>query len=357
LLKRRCPKCHAEARFTGPQHLSPATTCLTTREGVATVFLAVDHCAADCVGIHAARPGTRFEALEPLRQGIREHLGGYSADIARGLALRHDHGSQFMSDHFQDELRFLGITSSPAFVREPEGNGCVERFIRTLKEQLLWVRTFETVEELRLALLEFKERYNREWLIERHRYATPQQARQRLLACPVVAAWGVDLARGVASIVQTAQRLNGVGVVMQPTKSASGRRGIALDQDTVAVLKAHRARQNELRLALGAARQENGLVFSGPLGEPMNPNRLSHAFHDLAHKAGSPGLRLHDLRHGHAAGLIEAGVHAKVVQERLGHASAAFTMQVYGHVAAGLQADAAQRFAGLMADRAGSARG
>jgi len=93
-----------------------------------------------------------------------------------------------MSDHFQDELRFLGIASSPAFVREPEGNGCVERFIRTLKEQLLWVRTFETVEELRLALLAFKERYNREWLVERHRYATPEQARRQLLACPVVAA-------------------------------------------------------------------------------------------------------------------------------------------------------------------------
>jgi len=93
-----------------------------------------------------------------------------------------------MSDHFQDELRFLGIASSPAFVREPEGNGCVERFIRTLKEQLLRVRTFETVEELRLALLAFKERYNREWLVERHRYATPEQARRQLLACPVVAA-------------------------------------------------------------------------------------------------------------------------------------------------------------------------
>jgi transposase InsO family protein len=165
-----------------------ATTCLTTREGTATVFLAVDHCVADCVGIHAARPGTRFEALEPLRQGVREHLGGYSAGVARGLALRHDHGSQFMSDHFQDELRFLGIASSPAFVREPEGNGCVERFIRTLKEQLLWVRSFETVEELRLALLEFKERYNGEWLVERHRYSTPRQTRQRLLACQLVAA-------------------------------------------------------------------------------------------------------------------------------------------------------------------------
>jgi hypothetical protein len=57
-----------------------------------------------------------------------------------------------MSEAFQTELRFLGMTSSPAFVRAPEGNGVAERFIRTLNEQLLWVRTFQTVEELRLAL-------------------------------------------------------------------------------------------------------------------------------------------------------------------------------------------------------------
>ena len=165
-----------------------ATTYLTTREGTATVFVAVDHCTAECIGIHAARPGTRFEALEPLRQGVREYLGGYGAGVAAGLVLRHDHGSQYLSDHFQDEIRFLGIASSPAFVGEPEGNGCAERFIRTLKEQLLWVQTFATVEELRLAVLAFKERYNREWLIERHHYATPRQTRQKLLACPGVAA-------------------------------------------------------------------------------------------------------------------------------------------------------------------------
>jgi len=72
-----------------------------------------------------------------------------------------------------------GSESSPAFVREPEGNGVAERFIRTLKEQLLWVCTFETVEELRLALLEFKERYNHEWLCERHQHQTPATGRAR----------------------------------------------------------------------------------------------------------------------------------------------------------------------------------
>ena len=85
--------------------------------------------------------------------------------------------SQYVSHHFQGEIRFLGVESSPAFVREPEGNGCAERFIRTLKENLLWVRRFATVEELRLALQAFKETSDRAWIIERHGYRTPAQVR------------------------------------------------------------------------------------------------------------------------------------------------------------------------------------
>ncbi len=153
-----------------------ATAC-PTGEGTATIFLAVDHFTAECVGIHAARRGTRFEALEPLRQAVREHFGSYRAELATGLALRHDHGSPFMSDLFQTELRFLGIESSPAFVREPEGNGCAERFIRTLKEQLLWIEPFATIDKLRVALLAFKDRYNREWLVERHGHRSPAAVR------------------------------------------------------------------------------------------------------------------------------------------------------------------------------------
>ena len=107
-------------------------TTTWTGEGQAAVFIALDHCSADCVGIHAALRATRFEALEPIRQGVRRCFGGFAEDIAHGLAVRHDHGSQYMADDFQRELRFLGIESSPAFVRAPEGNGCAERFIRTL---------------------------------------------------------------------------------------------------------------------------------------------------------------------------------------------------------------------------------
>src|SRR5687768_1897907 len=65
-------------------------TAAWTAEGTATVFIAVDHFTAECVGIHAAKRGTRFEALKPLRQGIREHFDGYRQNVATGLALRHD---------------------------------------------------------------------------------------------------------------------------------------------------------------------------------------------------------------------------------------------------------------------------
>jgi transposase InsO family protein len=163
-------------------------TTTWTGEGQAAVFVAVDHCSAECVGLHAARHANRFEALEPLRQGVRRCFGGFARGIAAGLAVRHDHGSQYMSDAFQKELSFLAIESSPAFVRAPEGNGCAERFIRTLKENLLWVRTFDTVEDLRQALLEFREIYNATWLIERHGFRPPSAVRQDQLSSAALAA-------------------------------------------------------------------------------------------------------------------------------------------------------------------------
>ncbi len=147
-------------------------TTTTTGEGQAAVFV----------------QATRFQALEPIRQGVRQRFGGFAKALARGLAVRHDHGSQYMSHQFQKEIAFLGIESSPAFVRAPEGNGCAERFIRTLKENLLWVRTFDTTEELRQALLAFRETYNTTWLIERHGFLTPAQFREKQLQTAAIAA-------------------------------------------------------------------------------------------------------------------------------------------------------------------------
>ncbi len=154
-----------------------ATATYTSCHGNVTVFAAVDHFTGECVGIHAAIIGNRFEALEPLRQGIKQYVGPYGKGIASSILLRHDHGSQYMSKHFQKEIKFLGMTSSPSFVRAPEGNGVIERFFRTLKEQLLWVKHFETVDQLLEALHEFKQRYNEHWIMQRHKYRTPKQVR------------------------------------------------------------------------------------------------------------------------------------------------------------------------------------
>jgi transposase InsO family protein len=133
------------------------------------------------VGVHAVKRATRFEALEPIRQGVRERFGAFSGGSAAGLRLRHDHGSVYMCDDFQNEIKFVGIEPSPAFVRQPEGNGCIERFFRALKEQLLWVRRFSDLDELRVALIEFRHRYNHHWIIERLNYRTPAQAREDFL--------------------------------------------------------------------------------------------------------------------------------------------------------------------------------
>src|SRR5512133_1242207 len=98
------------------------TQSVTLTEGVAHVFVAVDHCNSECVGIHADKSANRFQALEPVRQGVRRHFGAIGKNMATGLMLRHDHGPNYMSDDFQSEIAFLGIEASPSFVRQPEGN-------------------------------------------------------------------------------------------------------------------------------------------------------------------------------------------------------------------------------------------
>jgi len=147
----------------------------------ATIFGIYDHCTCELLGIHSALKADRFEAIVPLHQACRASFGGVGKAIAAGLKLRHDNGSQFISRAFQAELRFLGMDSSPSFVRAPEGNGCIERFWRTLKEQLLWIHTFANIEDLNQALQQFRDLYNHQWLIERHNHRPPALVRQNLL--------------------------------------------------------------------------------------------------------------------------------------------------------------------------------
>lgn len=154
-----------------------ATTFTTVRDGNCWIFATVDHFNSEVLGINVSKSGKRFEAIESLRQGVSRCFCRYDGDAARGLKLRFDHGSQYMSRDFQGELKYLGIEPSPTFVGEPQGNGVVERFFKTLKEQCLWVHRFETVEEAAETVKNFVNDYNNRWIMHRLNYKTPKQAR------------------------------------------------------------------------------------------------------------------------------------------------------------------------------------
>jgi len=128
-------------------------------------------------------------------------------------------------------------------------------------------------------------------------------------------------------------------------KTRRGRRKVALDQTTVRALRAHRARQLEERLALGDAHHDRDLVFAEPDGTCVHPDGFGKAFKRLQAAAGVPVIRFHDVRHTHATLALQAGVHPKVVSERLGHSTVSITLDTYSHVLPGLQEEAAQRMA------------
>ena len=141
-------------------------------------FAAIDHWNAECVGWHVCKVGDRFAALEPVAQGLRRRSGSVEADAARGLSLRMDHGSQYLSDHFLNQVRYWGIRPSFGLLKEPETNGVVERWNRTLKEQAVYGRVFQNLADVRAAVAEFVERYNRCWRLEKLAYRTPLEARE-----------------------------------------------------------------------------------------------------------------------------------------------------------------------------------
>jgi putative transposase len=150
----------------------------TVDDGWVWIFAAVEHWNAECVGWHVCKVGSRFAALEPISQGLLRIYGSVEADVARGLALRMDHGSQYLSDHFLNQIRYWGIRSSFGFVEEPETNGVAERWNRTLKEQAIHGRIFQNLDEVRAAVGEFVERYNKQWRLEKIGYQTPAEARE-----------------------------------------------------------------------------------------------------------------------------------------------------------------------------------
>ena len=140
----------------------------------------------------------------------------------------------------------------------------------------------------------------------------------------------------------------GYEVAWSEPKTDRGRRSVALDHHTVAALRAHRARQAQERLALGPAYSDEDLVFAREDGSAPHPERLSKVFAGEARKAGLGVIRFHDLRHTYATIALQAGVHIKVVSERLGHSDIALTLNIYSHAIPALEEAAADRVADVI---------
>lgn len=149
--------------------------------------------------------------------------------------------------------------------------------------------------------------------------------------------------------ISVRQALVSVGYeVLKSTPKTHQARVIDLDSQTVELLQRHRVEQETKKLDWETGLEDHGLVVAKENGEPIHPQSLSQAFERLVATAGLRRIRLHDLRHTHATIAIKAGVPLKVISERLGHESPAFTLRQYAHVVPGMQAEAASQIAELI---------
>lgn len=160
----------------------------------------------------------------------------------------------------------------------------------------------------------------------------------------------VDLEAGRLS-VRRALIPNGAVVVVSEPKTARGRRSVALDPETVEVLKSQAAQQLDDQERKGDAWSDTGLVFTKADGEAWHPEVVSRFFRAAVKRSLLPEIRLHDLRHTHATLALRAGIHPKVVSERLGHATIAITLDTYSHAIPAMQEEAAVLIADLVFTR------
>ena len=157
----------------------------------------------------------------------------------------------------------------------------------------------------------------------------------------------VDLENARLSVRRALIPINREVVVSEP-KTAKGRRVVALDPSTIEVLKAQAARQLDEQDEWEDAWIDSGLVFTAENGGPLDPETISRYWRQAVKKSMLPAIRLHDLRHTHATLALQAGIHPKVVSERLGHATVSITLDTYSHAIPAMQEEAAALIAGLV---------
>jgi integrase len=157
----------------------------------------------------------------------------------------------------------------------------------------------------------------------------------------------VDLDKGTAAIRRSLSTV-GYEVVEEEPKTVKSRRLVALDRTTVEVLRAHRKRQLEERMLIGPGWDKRDFVFTRADGTPLHPDDVSKVFAKTLKQLDLPRIRLHDLRHTSATMALAAGVHPKIVSERLGHATVSMTLDIYSHVVHSMQEEAAERIGDVL---------
>ncbi|MFN2490127.1 MAG: tyrosine-type recombinase/integrase [Actinomycetota bacterium] len=330
--------------------------------------------------------------VEPTKQTLGQYLDEWVAAKRTRLKLSAWDSHRSNSDaHIKPRIGDIPLPKlSPAHLnrfyadlledgRKDGGGGLSARTVRivhatlhvALQDAVRWGRVARNVAQLADPPRQVRSEMHT-WTAEQLRAFLDSVSEDRLAACYQLAAttgmrrgellglpWSdVDLMGGARLHVQQALVVVNYQLHFSAPKTARSRRSLALDPSTVTALRAHRARQLEERLAWEGAYQESGLVFTREDGAPLHPQSLSDAFERRVKAAGLPRIRLHDLRHTYATIALTAGVHPKVVSERLGHSNIGITLDTYSHVIPELAEEAANSVAALIlgSGRANSSR-
>lgn len=227
---------------------------------------------------------------------------------------------------FKDAMKWQVVQRNPVDASDPPK-----------KQSQLDMRTWTNAQLLQFLDVASEHRHSALWWL----LATTGMRRGEALGLR----WSdVDLERREVRIQRALVNVDG-GRDWSTPKTKAGRRTIVIDDDMVTALKAHRARQNAEKLALGAGYADQDLITAQEDGQSVGPTRITEQFTRLSKRAGLPHIRLHDLRHTYATLALEAGIHPRVVQEQLGHSHVSVTLGIYSHVDVKLHASAADLMA------------
>ncbi len=258
-----------------------------------------------------------------LAEGHRDHPGGLKARTVRYI-------HTILHRAFKDAVRWGRLPRNPVAAADPPGTTAAAS-----PEMVTWdaATLAQYLERARTT----NDRYYAAWYL----VATTGLRRGEALGLR----WAdLNLEAGRASIRQTLVCVNHEVQISSP-KTTKSRRAIALDQGTIAVIREHRDAQAEQAAAIGDEWPDHDLILTLTDGRPIHPERFSREFDRRIQRWGLPRIRLHDLRHTWATLALQAGVHPKVVSERLGHANISITLDTYSHVTPAMQEDAAETVA------------